>query len=416
MLRAGFAETDITPPVGTRKAGWIIEIVSDVVLDPLFARLAVFESRGERVAFVQLDTIGAPRPLVEEIRRGVENEFGFPGRNVMVSGTHNHAGPDVRTEKEYCGTLVGRAVSAFGRALKGLRPAELGFGSAFEWRISQNRRVVMRDGTARTHGSFKDPDALFLEGPIDPEVAVLAARGKGGRMLGAMVNFACHACHHGGEKSLSAGYPGAVAQRMKSRGVPVTLFLNGAAGNVHHADPTATRPEPTKEEMGLILADDVGRVMQGMSFRDQVKPGCRSRTVNLPFRAFTEDDIRGTTRGAQRFVDPTAYDREMPRLIEMIGEKGSQEAEVQVISLDEYAVAGVPSDYFVQHGLRIKEEAHPRRALVAGYTNGDVGYCPHKDAFLRGGYETTFRSGSKLAPEAGDLLADAAIGLIRGME
>ena len=248
-------------------------------------------------------------------------------------------------------------------------------------------------------------------------VAVLAARGRDGTPLGLIVNFACHACHHGGEKSLSAGYPGALAGEMQSRGFPVTLFLNGAAGNVHHADPTGTRPEMTKEEIGRVLAEDVGEVIQGMSFRGQVKLGCRSRTVELPFRKFTEDDLRGTTKGAQRFVDPSAYDREMPELVRMIGEKGSQEAEVQVVSLDEYAIAGIPSDYFVQHGFRIKEEVHPRRALVAGYTNGGVGYCPHKEAFLRGGYETTFRSSSKLAPEAGDLLADAAIDLIRtGME
>jgi hypothetical protein len=44
-----------------------------------------------------------------------------------------------------------------------------------------------------------------------------------------------------------------------------------------------------------------------------------------------------------------------------------------------------------------------------------VGYVPHKDAFRRGGYETTFSSGSKLAPEAGDMLADAAVALIRGL-
>ena len=36
-----------------------------------------------------------------------------------------------------------------------------------------------------------------------------------------------------------------------------------------------------------------------------------------------------------------------------------------------------------------------------------------KEAFERGGYETTFALSSRLAPEAGDILADAAISLIR---
>jgi hypothetical protein len=33
---------------------------------------------------------------------------------------------------------------------------------------------------------------------------------------------------------------------------------------------------------------------------------------------------------------------------------------------------------------------------------------------LRGGYETTFANSSRLAPEAGDMLADCAIEMIRG--
>jgi hypothetical protein len=398
--------------LGTKKIGWIIEIISDKVLDPLFARIAVFESGSERIAFVQLDTLGGPRELVEEVRAAVEGKHGFPGERVMVSGTHNHAGPDVSSDEAYRETLVGKVVSAFGGALENLQDAELGFGSTFEWGISQNRRVVMRDGTAKTHGSFEDPNALFLEGPIDPEVWVLAARSKGGETLGAIVNFACHPTHHGGETTLSAGYPGALAREMNSRGVPVALFLNGAAGNIHHADATRVRPEKTKEEMGAILAEDVSRVVREMEFTADVKLGCRSKTVRLPFRRYTDDDIRGTAKGAQRFVDPTVYDRNMPDLVKMIDEKGFLEAEVQVMFLGECAVAGIPSDYFVQHGLRIKEESFPRHALVSGYTNGGVGYCPHEEAFSRGGYETTFGTYSKMAPEAGRLLADCAIELV----
>jgi hypothetical protein len=57
--------------------------------------------------------------------------------------------------------------------------------------------------------------------------------------------------------------------------------------------------------------------------------------------------------------------------------------------------------------------SHPAHALVAGFTNGMVGYVPTADAFKRSGYETTLGPPSKLAPEAGDLLADTAIRLIR---
>lgn len=60
-LRAGFAEIDITPAVGTREIGWIIDIVIEEIADPLSARIAVIESGKDRIAFVQLDTLCIPR-------------------------------------------------------------------------------------------------------------------------------------------------------------------------------------------------------------------------------------------------------------------------------------------------------------------------------------------------------------------
>ena len=419
MIRAGFAETDITPPVGTEKIGWIKKIVSDKVLDPLCARVAVIESGEGRAAFVQLDTLCVRWTVTQDIRRRVEAQYGFPGANVLVAATHNHAGPavancgDAKRDDAYVETLVRKVVAAFGEALKSLQEAEVGFGGCAEFNLSHNRRVVMRDGLVKTHGKFEYPTALYVEGPIDPEVTVLAARGRNGRLLGAIVNFACHPTHHGGTGELSAGYPGALAGEMKKRGCPVTLFLNGACGNLSPGSPYGGKTWYDKEYIGAKLAEDAVNAIAAMSFRSSLRVGSRSTTVRLPFRNATEEQIKGTVRGAQRFVDPTAYDRGMPRLLDRIRRMGTQPAEVQAIALDEFSYVSIPAEYFVQHGLRIKEAAHPRRALVVSHANGMIGYVPHKDAFLRGGYETTFGEAWRLAPEAGDVLTDAAITLVR---
>ena len=418
-MRVGFAEADITPPVGTHKIGWIVDIVSEQVLDPLYARAAVIESGGETIGFVQLDLLCILAEDVAEIRRRIAEAFGVGGERVMVSATHNHAGPavaslgDATRDEPYVRALIDNCVRVFGRAMENLREARIGFGRCCEFGVSHNRRVIMRDGTVRTHGSFADPDALCLEGPIDPEVAVTAARDDGGRLLGAIVNFACHPTHHGPGGLLSAGYPGALAGEMKRRGVPVTLFLNGASGNLSTSDPATGGTDHSMEEVAGILAEDVGGVLKDMEMRDSVRLGAKSRTLDLPFREATDDQVRGTARGAQRFVDPASYDRHMPALLRYIRERGTEPAEVQVLDLAEYAYVAVPAEYFVQHGLRIKEQAYPRRPLVVSCANGILGYVPHAEAFRRGGYETTFCAWSKLAPGAGDLLADAAIEMLR---
>ncbi|MCX7016738.1 MAG: hypothetical protein NTW86_29970 [Candidatus Sumerlaeota bacterium] len=187
----------------------------------------------------------------------------------------------------------------------------------------------------------------------------------------------------------------------------MTLFLNGAAGNIHFENPTGG-PHRTKEEGGEILADDVGRILESIEFKRQVKLGSHARTIRLPFRQPTDDEWIGKVKGAQRFIDPMIYEREMPRVRERIRRQGAQPAEVQVLTIDNVAFAGIPAECFVEYGLRIKEEAHPAHALVVSCANGMVGYVPTREAFRRGGCETTLCDSGRLAPEAGDLLANCA--------
>jgi hypothetical protein len=346
----------------------------------------------------------------------------------MVAATHNHAGPavthagDVPKDAAYADWLVSKVVEAFGRALDGLDEAEMGWGRCFEWNVAHNRRVVMRDGTVRTHGTFADPNALCLEGPVDPELAVIAVRSTRGELRGLIVNFACHPTHYGGDTILSAGFPGALAQEMKrcANGSapgngPVTLFLNGACGNLHTTDPR-TGANPSQEQVGQALTRDVAGVLHGIQYERDVRLGAASRVVKLPYRVVTEDEVKGRSRGAQRFIDPAIYERAIPALVRTIQERKTHRAEIQVLALGATAIVSVPGEYFCEFGLWIKERAYPVRALVATNANGRVGYIPTREAFLHGGYETTFGPASMLAPEAGELIAATAVELIKSLE
>lgn len=90
----------------------------------------------------------------------------------------------------------------------------------------------------------------------------------------------------------------------------------------------------------------------------------------------------------------------IPRVLARMKASDGLDVEVQVLSVDDHDYAAIPAEYFVQNGLRIKEGAYPRHALVVSNANGMMAYVPHKKAFERGGYETTF-PGSQFAPEAG---------------
>ena len=416
-FRAGFGEVDITPPKGTPRQGWNSKIVGESALDPLYARAAVFQSGDEQpVVVIQLDVALISAADTASIRSRIREKHGIPGPRIMVAATHNHSGPAMIHEalprdEKYIQRMIEACAEAVGKALKERLESEMALGVAFEFNVATNRRVLMRDGTARTHGSFTDPNALCYEGPIDPEVAVLAFRGRDGAIRGALVNFSCHPTHHGGDPFFSAGYPGVVARELKTRGIPVTLFLQGAAGNIAYDDPKG-RPTKSKEEIGRILADDVMEALAKPSWNAPAAASAVSQTFAIPYRDVTDADIKGTARGAQRFGEPGYYDRTVPPLVAMIREKKTEEGEVQVIRLGDVALAAQPSESFAEHGLRIKQGAWPTRTLVVCYANGMLGYLPHEEAFQRGGYECTFGPPSKMAPEAGRLLADAVISLI----
>ena len=416
-FRAGFGEVDITPPRGTPRQGWNSKLVGESALDPLFVRAAVFE-RGDAgpVVIIQLDVALVSAADTAAIRDRTRGAHGIPSDRVMVTATHNHAGPAMIDEalprdEGYIKRMVEASSDAVGKALAAREVAEFAAGTAFEFEVATNRRVLMRDGTVRTHGSFKDPAALGFEGPIDPEVGVLAFRGRDGAIRGAIVNFACHPTHHGGDPVFSAGYPGVIARELKARGIPVTLFLQGAAGNIAYDDPRG-RPAKTMEEMGRILAEDAMRAIAKPSWTTPGAVSAATKTVRIRYREATDEDIRGTARGAQRFGEPGYYDRTIPPLVALIRERKEMEAEVQVIRLGDVALAAQPSESFVEHGLRIKEATWPTRTFVVCYANGMLGYLPHEEAFRRGGYECTFGPPSMMAPEAGRVLADAAIELI----
>jgi len=192
----------------------------------------------------------------------------------------------------------------------------------------------------------------------------------------------------------------------------MTLYLNGASGNVHTADPRAGGQNLSAELAGEYLAQDVWDVLSSLSWSSDVRLSAASQVIELPYRRVTEDQVSGTVQGAQRFVDPAIYDRTIPALVRKIEGRRTHTAEIQVFCVGDRAVVGVPGEFFCELGLQIKERAWPVQALISTCTNGRVGYIPTREAFVRGGYETTFGPSSMLAPEAGAMIVQTAVELI----
>ena len=153
---------------------------------------------------------------------------------------------------------------------------------------------------------------------------------------------------------------------------------------------------------------------EGIQYATECELGATTTTVEVPYREVTPEEYDGTVRGAQRFRSDELYEACVDALIEKFKREGTQKAEVQVLRLGDVFLASAPAEYFVELGLNIKERAHPKRALVVGGANGMLGYVCTREAYRRGGYETTLGPPSRLAPGCGETIADAAVELIQG--
>ena len=421
-LMAGFADVDITPttlPVRAYRA------TACEVLDPLYAHAAAFRHGKTTLAIVSLDVVIVEASVVAEVRRLAASQHNIAEENILVCATHNHACPAVIERPkfpradDYVAYMAAQAAKAVVQAIDRLTAATLSVRSGFEHRVSFNRRFITRDDCVVTSpGSTNLPRVLCNENVIDPELGVLRVATPEGRTMGVLVNFASHACHCGGR--LSAGYPGELCRRLKDDLGPKcgTVFLNGPCANVYHGDFLNPHQVNTKERIGGLLADTVLELLQEMPPPSDDRIELLSKHLRIPYRDFAEaerqfedPDVRRNV--FQALIKDRWYDYPaLKRMAESNG--GGEDVEIQAFRLGEAVFAAIPAEYFMEHGLRIKQQSPVERTYVVSLANGWVGYIPTLAAFQRkGGHETTTAFWSKMCREAGDMMADAALDLIR---
>ncbi|MCL6505823.1 MAG: hypothetical protein K6T59_02260 [Bryobacteraceae bacterium] len=432
-LRVGAASVKITPPVGVPLAGYYNVRLATGVHDELYAKALVLESGGSRAALVACDLIALEQDLVEAARALIEKATGIPGEHVMISATHTHTGPLLnprflsliegaprQAAERYRALLPSRIAEAVRLAEAALTPARAWLHTGREETVSFYRRFLMKDGTVRFNPGKLNPDIVQPVGEPDPEVPVVYFDTPDGGPLATYVNFALHLDTVGGTQ-YSADYPYTLARllgKIKGSGM-LTLFTLGAAGNINHIDVRSAEPQKGHAEaqrIGTILAGEV--VKSYARLRPAPTNPLRgvSRPVQLPVPSLDAGSVEKAQAKARLFGKPGA-----PPFLDMVAALRTLDiadfrrqpltAEVQVLALgDQMAWVGLPGEIFVELGVAVKKASPFPHTIVVGLANGSIGYVPTQKAFAEGGYEVI---SARCAPGCGELLADAAIRLLR---
>src|SRR5690606_23331298 len=112
-------------------------------------------------------------------------------------------------------------------------------------------------------------DIIDYAGPIHPEVGVIDAWGEKDRLLGVMVNYACHCTTNpGGLSATWVQYLERVLQGALASNATV-VFLQGASGDITQVDNLAKISRPAGEAMSRYVGGRIGaeaaKVIFGMA-------------------------------------------------------------------------------------------------------------------------------------------------------
>ena len=377
QLEVGVARTDVTPPTGGQMYGYGTrgENTATGVHDPLHARaLVAFDGR-TKIALVTLDLGYVDTVLTKRVRAAVDAAIGLEG--VLLMASHTHSGPRFvpnvpSAAVPFFDDLVDAISGAVVTADAARQPARLaaGWGRLEE---GHNRRKVQPDGTVEMRWANRD---RLPTSPVDYAVGVLAFDTLEGEPIATLVNYTCHPVVLGPENlEFSADYPGALVSMVDRQVGGQTMFIQGAAGDINpfwDKTPPAEGAFDEMRRMGEALAREVVRVRADITGYEEAPWISLHREVITLGARWDLDDQRVRTEVRSDYLE------RFPR---------EREAEINTLLFGPtVALVTFPGEFFVEHGLRLKQQSLVRHTMFVGYANGHLGYVPTIRAAAEGGY------------------------------
>jgi hypothetical protein len=451
VFKAGFAERDITPEIGSEAPGGYGKAYHKSLHDPCKVRAVVLDDGKNRVALVGLDALSILRPTVLQVRKAIAEKTGIPQGSILLGASHSHSsGPmtgvlagefdhasklvqklayeqSIAADPKYLDKVQNAIIEAVCHANETRVAARAGIGKGIERTVAYNRRFKMRDGHAITHPGQGNPDIAEPAGPTDPEVGVIGVWDEKKHLLGCVVNFACHATTNpGGISANYIYYLEKVIQGFYGKDA-VVVFLNGASGDITQVDNQSPYKNPDGERWAQIVGGKVGaeaiKVLLTMEPGTLVPIEARSKMLSIKRRPPSPERVQACLDMVQK--DPAkvgqtewTFAKEIVLLDAKIQKEPIVDVEVQAVQVGPAVFLTTPAEYFCRFGLDQKAKSGFPFTFPVSLANGRVGYVPTEDAFADGGggYETRLTSYSNLEITAGSQMRDAGLELAKGLK
>lgn len=468
-MRIGSAQVDISPPLPVDVLGYVRRAVAPrTFMAPLVVTAMVVVDGPITVAILAADLVGMTTPFADRVRAAVADAIGCMPADVLINSSHSHAAPwpgatiklggeaDDWTDRElgYWDTLPNAFASAAVQALATAREARISGGVGRAPGLAVNRRERTADG--RTILGWNP------EGFLDDSVPTLRVDDLDGQPIATVVGFGCHPVVVGPESDAAGpDFVGPLRQRTTElRGGGVTVFLQGAAGNVlpleafiDHAGPEVAFGDRLALEAAHAVADAEPREMtidhiaygsvtpislyrRRVADRQPIQhAACVRRIVDLPLLQApdrgaleaelaerTADLARRAAEGETRAtMNPVRYHISWIEHVLSLADQGplptSVPGEVWAARIGDHAIVGTPGEIFGEIGAAVRDASPAATTIFAGYCNGVLGYVATPEEHPFGGYEPAvshrgYGQPAPFAPAAADVLRETSLALL----
>ena len=447
-MQAGASQVDITPPPGTLINGDFITHYACYIHDRMYAKALVLQQACVSVAICIIDICAMRRPLLDAVKKEIENQTGIPLGRVLISSTHTHAAGSVESlllgaaDLDYRQRLPALIVQAVVQAQQNLRPARIGSGCVDAPEYVLCRRYFMREGYTALNPVTGKPDVVKTNpfgaedqilqpaSGVDPQLCYLAIKDERDEWLCVLANYSMHYVGDWPNGTISPDYFGAFSRNIQYKlGAPahfIGMLSNGTSGeaNIWDFRNPSRFPTASFEKSNLIGEALAEKIMQSLhSIHWQVNPQLSVQYEDVSIRLRKPDEATLATakeRVAQSNYErlegldfatmQTLYARE---LVLLHAYPDNIPFPVQAIRIGNIIIGALGGEFFATTGLQLKR-AHPgHHYFTITMANDYVGYvCPAHE-IERGGYETWLCRTSCLDAGAEESIRGRLGGLIK---
>ncbi|HEY1685613.1 MAG TPA: neutral/alkaline non-lysosomal ceramidase N-terminal domain-containing protein [Tepidisphaeraceae bacterium] len=396
MLRATSTKLEIQPVPGAFMAGFAARSGGSTgTLDPLFARLFLLNDEARTFLWVTLELLGLSTHSDKALREQLSKDLSIPASHIWISCSHTHSGPfsmplrgPVEMDTDWVAQLFRRIASAASKLKSELQP------------------VSIKSAVTSVHGlGYNRQDESC---PIDERLNVVALEAASGKTMATLVNYALHPVVLGEQSTVySADYAGRLAAAIEKRMGGECLFILGAAGDV---DPVIYRDQgrhagtaESIQQIGSKLADAAISALSSAKLYPDACLMVAEKTIEVPLDPPpSQKELAAIKaelcqcRGDEGSIPPTdqgkwaifelAWVAELEKALEKNGVPKIVPARLSALRVGNLYAVAVPFEMYSQIGLDMRSQLEPVEVMVAGYTNGLIGYAPTARAKQQGGY------------------------------